>query len=135
MSFIEVIVALMIVSLMIVSTFKTQMTMLRTTAKTATLVHVIAAMEDYFMQASRDKFLEKDAQQEKTLEVPALTLVYKATPAKDSSVFKNITGIMVEKITATWSEMGREQKMSMVRFSYKQPETAEKKVAAKAGSK
>jgi len=131
MSFIEVLVALMLVSVVIMATFKTQMVMQRSAVKTATQLQVVAAIDAYFMQATRDKFLEKDAQQEKEIENSPIKLVYKATSAKDSSVFKNITGIMVEKITATWSQLGREQTMSMVRFTHKQPENKEEKAKGK----
>lgn len=122
MSLIEIIVALLIVSLVVVAAFKTQASLLRSTTKTVHQLQIIAAIKNYFIQATRDGFLDKDAPQETTIDFPALKLAYKATPAKDSSIFKNISGMVTEKITATWDEFGRDQTMSMVRFSYKKPE-------------
>jgi prepilin-type N-terminal cleavage/methylation domain-containing protein len=122
MSLIEVIVALLIVSLVIVASFKTQSALLRSATKTVNQLQVVATIKNYFMQATRDKFFDKDTPQEKTVDFPVMKLVYKATPAKDSSIFKNITGMVTEKITATWHEFGRDQTTSMVRFSYKKPE-------------
>jgi Tfp pilus assembly protein PilV len=131
-SFIEVLVALMMVSAVILATFKTQMTMLRTTSNTSMLVQAVAAIDVYFAQATRDAFIKKEGAQEKILEFPAIKLVYTATPTKDSSVFKNITGLMVEKVTATWTQAGREQDMTMVRFTYKPAEQEEEKKSSAA---
>jgi hypothetical protein len=117
LSFIEVMVALMIVSLVIIASFKTQGSLLRTTAMTVSKIKAVAALKDYFLDAEREAFLEKEGTQEKELEFPAMKLSYQATRAKDASVFKNIPDIMIEKVTATWS--AEQYTQTLVRFTHK----------------
>ena len=107
-SFIEVMVALMLVSLVIIASFKTQGSLLRTTSAAVNQVQAVAAIKDYFIQAQREAFVEKEGTQEKQLTFPHLK------PA-----------IMIEKVTATWNEFGHERTLTMVRFVHhpQAPET------------
>lgn len=80
-SFIEVMVALVLVSLVIVASFKTQGILLRTTAQTVNHVQAVAAIKSYFMQATQEKFIEKEGKQE-AARLPSTQAYLRGYPCK-----------------------------------------------------
>lgn len=119
---IEVIVALMMVSLVIIASFNTESIMLRSTVRAVNQLNVAVAMKNFFVEGVRKNFLRTDKSQTKSIDVPDAELVYQAAPVKSSSSLKNISGMMLEKVTAAWREFGIEKSIYQARFVYKEPE-------------
>jgi len=121
-SLIEVLVALAIVSIVTVAIFIAQANFLKTARTTAQEIQIVAEMKNFFIEAEKRRYTQNDKKQEKKIEsIFDGRLIYSSAKTKSKSL-KDVPGIIIERIDATWLDGSIERKKTLVKYTYVMPE-------------
>jgi len=103
-SLIEVIIALAMVSIIVITALTVQSRIVRATSKNKNIITRLAAIKGVFTTADKQEFIKKPQTYNMTLDVPATEIKYRATPLPKTSALAKIPHLFIENVTATWDE-------------------------------
>ncbi len=121
-SLLETIMAMMIISTMAVPLVIMQGTVLRRVVRDGQHMERIFLMRNFLLEARRET-TSGATTFEKTVPTPNTQLRYQLMPPQANSSLHAMKGIQIERITATWREVGKETQDVMVTIKYIEPET------------
>lgn len=120
-SLLETIIAMTIIATMAVPLITMQGTVLRRMIRDARHEDRIFLMRNFLYEA-RQEAPPGATSFEKKIEKQNTELHYQLMPPKESSSLHDMKGIHIERITATWREMGKKVQEVMVTTQYIEPE-------------
>lgn len=115
----EVLIALAIFAMLATPLFITQGVILRGVAHTSLLVQRIFFAENFFINADEQSADKQTFTLEKKIPFPETNLKYSRSPVDSKSQFHSYEGLLVEKVTVEWFEMGQKKSDTLVNFIYK----------------
>jgi hypothetical protein len=123
LSLLEVMAALALLSLVVVSLSSLQGTLLRSAVKTFDRVERIIAMKDLLYEAHYEGWDQDNESHEK--KEGGFLLRYSQKPVSEASALKKYKDVFIQKVEITWSGLLGEQKDHLITFLYKTPENNE----------
>jgi prepilin-type N-terminal cleavage/methylation domain-containing protein len=118
LSLIEVAVAILIVGVSITTLLSLQGILSRGVFGAHTLIERIPYIKNFFVEADRDMIYAKEGKAEKRLEDPPTTLRYSTATPTDAKKFQPFPHVLIEKVEAEWSYLGRTRKESFSMFRF-----------------
>lgn len=125
-SLLETIMAMMIISAMAVPLVIMQGTILRRVIRDAQHMERIFLMRNFLYEARREA-APGATTFEKTVPTPNTQLRYQLMPPPSNSSLHAMKGIQIERVTATWRELGKETQDIMMSMKYIEPEAPKAK--------
>jgi len=120
-SLIEVVVALLMVSLIIIALFNTESILLKSSAQTAHHIHALVAIQNRFAEIDENAFSRISKITDTTITDPPAVISYTTKPAAQNGSLQRVENMFVEKITASWHEFGKDSTVAVIRYVYRPP--------------
>lgn len=113
-SLIEVIIALAMISIIVITCLNVQSRIVTTTTRNTQLITRIAAIKELFITADQQQFIEKKSSHTISLAAPAPEITYSAKPVPKDSALSKIPQLFTETVTATTDNA----RVRMVRITF-----------------
>jgi prepilin-type N-terminal cleavage/methylation domain-containing protein len=115
----EVLMALAVFAILITPLFITQGTVVKNVASNTRLVQRIFLAENMLIDARAQDSQAQTFTFDKKIIAPETQLNYSRNPVEKKSVFQIYNGLVTEKVSMSWSDMGQKREDSIVTFLYK----------------
>lgn len=121
---VEILVALVIFALLATPLIMTQSTILGGVARNAWHVQRMIAAQNFFVDGRQAAHTAPEFTLEKKIASPEAYLRYVRAPVAQGSLAVGYKGLLCEKVTVEWQEMGQKKSDTLVQFIFK-PEPKE----------
>jgi Tfp pilus assembly protein PilV len=123
-SFVEILLALAIASMILIPVLILQGTYLKQTNYYASALQALLYGESFCNQQELDALADSSqtTSTQKAVQTPPLTITYEKVPVPSGSSLRAITGLSLIKTTIIWDDLQGKEQQTLIRFTFDQHE-------------